>query len=319
MPVPAPQANAAATPTALSVVPANPMVKPDVVRDQVLQHTRAYACALTDILTWRAQYPGEASRKEALINAEAKLVHSILGLMPTPAPTVDPNEDTQLIDTTKVAKPKELSPRDMSLQRLFDELLVRHERIYQAIVKYLGGEPKTIQLRTADLLNSVIDLSEIMIAYGGDCADLVRAIREDEAARRVNTKRQVRSQENEAKPLMAKTLTPAAAEALGNPVSVLTEPAARSTPGYPAPVFVVDGDRTTPGYPAGVVVAEGDRTTPGYQAPVVTKEGCIVTKSGALESVTPSTTDCFGNVTPKEGASLDDDKHPATIPESPQG
>ncbi len=177
-----------------------------IVRDQIMQHVRAYYIGVH--LAWVKSLKSDEAKDMALAteqiaDAEAGLVHFILGLIATPAPTVDPNEDTQLLETVRVEKPsKELSPRDSAFQRLFDELLVRQERIYQAIVKYLGGEPKNIHLRTADLLNSVIDLSEIMIAYGGDCADLVRAIREDEVARRTNPKRLVRSQENEAKPLL---------------------------------------------------------------------------------------------------------------------
>jgi hypothetical protein len=254
------------------------MTKPDVVRDQILEHVRLYRAQVH--AAWGHALRSKedpASLAAQVIDAEAALVHFILGFVATPA--VDPNEDTQLLETLK-EEPKALSLRDSGMQRLFDELLVRHERIYQAIVKYLGGEPKTIQLRTADLLNSVIDLSEIMIAYGGDCADLVRAIREDEAARRANTKRQVRSQENEAKPVMAKTLTAAAAEALGNPTNVLTEPVDRSTPGYPAKFEVNEGVGYVHGHPANFsVVAEG------YQTP----------------------------------NSVDESAPPITIPESPQG
>lgn len=116
---------------------------------------------------------------------------------------IDPNTETQLVEAVKPADAERGRLRRAGLENLFDELVIRQRRLHEVLVSYIGCEPEKFKLRGRDLLFMVVDLGLFMQALGGPWQPILAAIDADEAEKKARTKFAVRSQEDEAKPMLA--------------------------------------------------------------------------------------------------------------------
>lgn len=108
---------------------------------------------------------------------------------------VDPEVDTQLVEAInpEAAAKKELIEAKLVM---LDDLLVRHRRLHETLVHYVGCVPTKLHLRSRDLLYMTVDIGKLMRVAGGPWLDVIDQIDTDEKDRQAQTKFAARSTEN---------------------------------------------------------------------------------------------------------------------------
>lgn len=146
---------------------------------------------------------GQPEDLAALEESLRHIVTLLTGSSRTECKTVDPNTETQLCESIPGKKPTERDRvLNIGFQNLFDELIVRQQRMHEVLVRYIGCDADQLVLRSRDLLHMTVDLGTLMLAMGGSWAEVVSRIESDEKDRRERTKFATRSMEDEAKPLI---------------------------------------------------------------------------------------------------------------------
>ncbi len=109
--------------------------------------------------------------------------------------SVDPNTETQMVE---VVNPEAEKERDLIEGKLLmlDDLMMRHRKLHETLVRYVGCTPDKLHIRSRDLLFMVVDIGLLMRVAAGPWLDVVDQIEVDERERRAQTLFAARSTEN---------------------------------------------------------------------------------------------------------------------------
>ena len=144
--------------------------------------------------------------RAAIVEAKNHIVALLTGSSRIDRKAVALDTDTQLCEAIDPKKETERIERSRILsagfQNLFDELILRQQRIHEVLTHYVGCTPDKLIVRARDLLHMTVDLGQFMLAMNGSWAEVVTKIEADEKERRERTKFATRSMEDEAKPMI---------------------------------------------------------------------------------------------------------------------
>ena len=146
---------------------------------------------------WFASEHGVAVAGAPITLAQAKeqMVAALTGSSRIDRKPIDPNTETQLVAAVD-DKPK------TPYAELARSSAVLRQRLHEVLVEYVGCEPAQFKLRGRDLLFMVADVGKLMAVLGGPWKPILDQIEADEAEKKARTKFSVRSQEDEAKPIL---------------------------------------------------------------------------------------------------------------------
>lgn len=148
----------------------------------------------------RALTSGIESDHSAARAAEAEIIALLTGSSRIERdPAAD--SETKLVEAINPERSRLIN---QGFQNLFDELVLRQQRMHEVLAGYVGCEPDRLVLRARDLLHMTVDLGVFMNAMGGPWAEVVKKIEADEVERKKRTKFATRSMEDEAKPILVK-------------------------------------------------------------------------------------------------------------------
>lgn len=154
-----------------------------------------------------------AARGDAVNN----LVALLTGSSRIDREAVDPNTETQMAEaiTPDALKQKELIEGKLLM---LDDLLIRHRRLHETLVHYVGCPPDKLHVRTRDLLFMVVDVGLLMSVASGPWLEVLDRIEADQREIQARTKFAARSTENLAPEILkAKAEAKAAAATEGQP------------------------------------------------------------------------------------------------------